>query len=421
MKGKMSYNNQILILGLIAILIAGCAGTQAGTSQQTPVPLENASGLNETPVPRSPASTDRSSGTDIDPTMVLKVSQESPGEAPVEWQTASPESQGMDSTILSEMFAAIEESRTDLHSLMIWRDGSIVLEAYFYPNQADDKHVMFSVTKSVMATLTGIALGRGYIESVDQKIVDLLPEASFENQDPRKGQVTLENVLTMTSGLGWEEADATFAQLYSHEDWVEYVLGMDMIAGPGLSFNYCSGCSHILSAVIQDSTGQELLEFARESLFEPLAISDFSWETDRKGLPIGGWGLELTTRDMAKLGILYLHQGRWDGIQIVPPEWTDAAVEFHTDTGDGVGYGYQWWVYPDYGGYAALGRGGQTVFVIPDQKLIIATTAELDNHAPIFDLMDNFILPAILSDQALPPNTTGEKRLEAIVEQIAQP
>lgn len=417
----MTPIHRFLILGLIAFLAIRCAGTAPAPTLQPPAPPEVTTGTATEPTRRPQDSLEAPTGSALDPTLLPQVSSGGSSDTSGDWQAASPESQGMDSNLLAEMFLEIEEGGTDLDSLMILRNGSIVLEAYFFPNTADRKHVMFSITKSFMATLTGIALELGYIESVDQRIVDLLPETSFDNPDPRKEQVTLEDVLTMTSGLGWEEIDPTFAELYYQEDWIEYVLGKPMVADPGSLFSYCSGCSHILSAVLQERTGQDLLQFARENLFEPLGISDFNWETDRSGLPIGGWGLELTTRDMAKIGILYLNQGSWKGTQVIPAEWIDAAVEYHTDTGDGLGYGYQWWIYPDYEAYAALGRGGQTVFVIPDKDLIISTTAETPNHDPIIDLIDGFILPAVRSDQGLPPNPEGEKRLRAIIDQISQP
>jgi CubicO group peptidase (beta-lactamase class C family) len=337
------------------------------------------------------------------------------------WQAASPESQGIDSHTLAEMFQAIEQEEINLHSLMILRNDLVVLEAYFSPYTMEQKHVMFSITKSIMATLIGIAIEQGYIEGVDQRISELLPEASLPDPDPQKEKITLEDVLTMTSGLGWEETDRTFGQLYGQYDWLGYVLGKEMVADPGSRFSYCSGCSHILSGVLLETTGMNPLDFARENLFAPLGITDFRWETDREGLPIGGWGLELTTRDMAKLGILYLERGSWNGQQIVPAEWIDKAVEYKVGAGGFVGYGYQWWIYPEYNAYSAFGRGGQIVFVIPVEGLIIATTAETANHDPILALIEDFILPAVQSEGVLPENPEGEQRLQDWIAFFARP
>ena len=138
-------------------------------------------------------------------------------------------------------------------------------------------------------------------------------------------------------------------------------------------------------------------DFAQQALFDPLGIRTVTWEHDAQEIPIGGWGLQLTPRDMAKLGYLYLHNGMWDGQQIVPAAWIKAAVQQHTTTDStlGLGYGYQWWTAPSLDGYAALGRNGQTIVVIPHLQLIIVTTAALDGHEAIFELIEQEIVPAV--------------------------
>ena len=225
---------------------------------------------------------------------------------------------------------------------------------------------------------------------------------------PRRGEavaakqaMTLENLLTMTSGLDWEEGDPTYASLYRSQNWVDWVMKLPMTGEPGKDFVYCSGCSHVLSAVLQQQTGMNTEAFADQNLFQPLGISDYRWDKDAQGIPIGGWGLGLTPRQMAKLGYLYLHQGNWNGRQIISSSWVKTATTRHVVTGDKIAggsldYGYQWWIYPTNNAYTALGRGGQTIFVAPDQDLIVVTTADLPGgHDPIFDLIDRFILPAV--------------------------
>jgi CubicO group peptidase (beta-lactamase class C family) len=152
-----------------------------------------------------------------------------------------------------------------------------------------------------------------------------------------------------------------------------------------------------LSAILQQETGKNTREFAQGALFGPLGIADYRWEVDSKGIPIGGWGLEIAPRDMAKLGYLYLHQGEWDGQQIVSPQWIEKATQKHIDTEDEFDYGYQWWINPRLGAYMALGLYGQTVFVLPEADLIVVTTAKLENHDEIFRLIEAYILPAIQS------------------------
>ena len=185
--------------------------------------------------------------------------------------------------------------------------------------------------------------------------------------------------------------------MYQSGDWVQYMLDLPIQEQPGQQFRYCSGCSHLLSAIIQRRTGINTRDFAKQALFDPLGINSVTWEQDRQGIPIGGWGLQLTPRDMAKLGYLYLHDGMWDGQRIVSAAWVNAAVERHTATDSklGLGYGYQWWTYPACGAYAALGRDGQTIFVIPDLQLIVVTTAKVDGHEAIFKLIEQYIVPAV--------------------------
>ena len=310
------------------------------------------------------------------------------------WQAARPETQGMDAQRLEQMQARIKSEQIPLHSLLIIRHGVIVSENYYSGYQKDTQHELYSVTKSFISTLVGIAFDQGKLTALDQKALELLGETSSTYADAQKQAITLENLLTMTTGLGWTEGDVTYRQMYMSPNWVNMVLSLPMTAEPGKTFNYCSGCSHILSAILQRQTGGTEA-FAMKNLFGPLGITNYRWEKDNQAIPIGGWGLQLTSRDMAKLGYLYLHQGQWEGRQVVSSAWVKTATQKHVPTDGNLGYGYQWWTYPSGNAYTALGRGGQTVFVAPDQDLIVVTTADLPaGHDPIFDLIDNYILPA---------------------------
>ena len=313
----------------------------------------------------------------------------------VDWQSATPESQGMDGEKLAQMLADIEQRNLNLHSLLIIRNGFVVSENYFGGYAKTRTHLLYSCTKSFIATLVGIAVDQGEINSLDQKVLAFFPDKSFEKVDEHKQVMTLENLLTMTSGLDWEEGDAAYSAMYQSDDWVKQVLDLPMRETPGSTFNYCSGCSHVLSAILNAQTGMTSQAYADENLFGPLGIEDYSWDTDASGNAIGGWGLWLTPRQMAKLGYLFLHKGEWDGRQIVSESWVEQATQAHVNTGDdGGGYGYQWWVLPNLGGYAALGRAGQTIFVAPDLDLVVVTTAEIDGHDAIYRLLDRYILPA---------------------------
>jgi CubicO group peptidase (beta-lactamase class C family) len=311
------------------------------------------------------------------------------------WRTSTPAHQGMDAGKLALMLDFVRQQDLALHSLLVIRNGAIVSETYFGSNLPDDRPELYSVTKSFIATLVGIAIDKGFIKGVEQPVGDFFPDRSFANWDAAKQAMTLENILTMTTGLDWPEEDATFQRLYGSRDWVKFVMDEPMRSQPGSEFLYCSGCSHVLSAIIQRQTGMNTRDFAQQELFGPLGISHAVWDTDTAGIPIGGWGLKLTPRDMAKLGYLYLNDGAWDGRQIVSAGWVKTATQKHTASDTDLGYGYLWWTYPKWGAYAALGRYGQTIFVVPDMDLIIVTTAALENHDPIFDLIEQYIVPAV--------------------------
>jgi len=221
------------------------------------------------------------------------------------WRISSPEEQGMDSAKLSQMLESVRVQGLNLHSLLVIRNGYLVSETYFLNYDAEQKHELYSVTKSFVATLVGIAIDRGAISGVDQKVVDFFPDKVFENSDNRKAAMTVENVLTMTTGLDWEEGDLAYGRLYRSRDWVKHMLDMTMAELPGSRFNYCSGCSHLLSAIVQRQVGVSTQEFAESYLFKPLGIENYTWSPDTSGIAIGGWGLQLTPREMAKLGYLW--------------------------------------------------------------------------------------------------------------------
>jgi CubicO group peptidase (beta-lactamase class C family) len=309
------------------------------------------------------------------------------------WRTSTPEEQGVDAELLEQMLSVIDERGLNVHSVVVTRDGYIIAERYYPPYDQATRHPLFSVTKSFVSALVGIAIADGFIDGVDAVVVGFFPGRQFANLDDRKRAMTLEHLLTMTSGLDWAEGMPTYQEMARTEDWVHYVLDKPMVAEPGTQFNYCSGCSHILSAIIQETTGTGTLAFAEHVLFGPLGISDVDWETDGTGIPNGGWGLNLTPRDMAKLGLLYLNDGVWDGQQVVPAEWVRASVSDGVDTGDGWRYGYQWWLDPANGRFAAIGLASQLIYVIPELNTVVVFTAALGDNSVLFDLVDDYVVP----------------------------
>lgn len=300
----------------------------------------------------------------------------------------------MDSGRLNEMMASIDAQAINLHGIVVIRHGVIVAERYYGAFNESGRSEIYSCTKSFISTLIGVALDKGLLGSIDQPVLGFFSDRSFENVDERKQTMTIRNLLTMTPGLTWEESDATYMQLYSSADWTKTILDRPMAFQPGSQFEYNSGASHILSAIIQKSTGMNTADFARTNLFEPLGITGFQWSADSAGLSIGGWGLQLTPREMAKLGYLFLRRGEWDGRQIVSSDWVNAATKKQVSADNTLGYGYHWWISADGSAYMALGRYGQAIYVKTDLDLVVVITAQEDNHDRALGLIGAYILPA---------------------------
>lgn len=346
------------------------------------------------------------------------------------WQHTAPEEQGMDSELLAQMMANIQKDKLNLHSLLIARNGYLVSELYVYPYSAEQAHQVMSVTKSVIATLVGIAIQKGEIKDIHQPLLDLLPGQEAANLDDQKKAITLEDLLTQTSGVDCPDAPGPGEiSMEASPDWIQFMLDRPMAAKPGSTFHYCNGATHLLSAVLQQATGMSAREFANRELFGPLGIGPISeerWPSDPQGVTIGGYGLTLTPAEMAKFGYLYLNQGKWDGQTIVPGKWVTAATASHANRGDKKEYGYLWWVDPQKEWYAALGRAGQHVFVYPSKQLVVVFTSDLPytndaDLAPLQKLLDQYILPAVKSDRSLSPNSKGVAQLEAGIQSLSQP
>jgi CubicO group peptidase (beta-lactamase class C family) len=341
-----------------------------------------------------------------------------------EWPVSTPEQQGMDSTPLAALFELIQAEAYEIDSVLIIRHGTIVADAYRYPYTADRLHVQYSITKSVIATLVGIAIDQGLLDGVNTPLLEFFPEYTISDADA-KSAITLEHALTMSAGLDWEDDGTMIYRMIPRQDWVEFVLNLPLTHDPGTHFAYNSGLPHVLSAVLEQVTGMSTAAYAEQVLFGPLGITDYDWETDRQGITNGGWGLWLAPHDMAKLGTLYLHDGVWEDEPIVSPDWVEAATAPHIDATDpGERYGYLWWLGAHESfTYSARGLGGQYIFVIPDYDLVVVITSDPEpgtGNLPK-DLLADYILPAVDSDEPLPPNPTAAAALEAQIKALAQP
>ena len=338
---------------------------------------------------------------------------------PFEWKTARPEDHGLDPDILAKLTELIEkgEEYPRLHSLLIIRNGSLVLEEYFNGWKADKLHTLQSVSKSFTSALVGIAIERGEFHGVDEKILGFFPEMKgIANMDDRKRSIRLRDLLTMRSGTDYNEngPDSPHHQLNRQPTgWDKFYLDRPMISDPGTNFLYDSGGVILMSAMLKNRTSMHADAYAKEYLFKPLDIKKNFWLRNREGHSHTGGGLGLISRDTAKLGLLYLNKGRWEGKQIVPEAWIRESftmhVAFENTDSDVVGYGYLWWILkPDPQGngsqniYAAMGFKAQYIFVIPEHNMVVVvhgdTRSSEDQRQPRRFLYSH-ILPAVNRDR----------------------
>ena len=368
--------------------------------------------------------------------------------------TSIPEEQGMDSNRLLEMVHFYKERHSEdptysIDSITIIRNGYLVADIYFNPLfPRDAPHIIHSCTKSIMSTLIGIAIEQGYIEGVDVAVLDFFKDKKIAITDERMAEVTLKDLLTMQTGIrsqdsylyGWRGLFETMAT----DDWVAHILSQPMDVKPGTRFDYSNLSSFLLSAIIQGSTGMDTLAYARKNLFDPLGIKDVYWETSPQGIGIGFARMWLKPHDMAKVGLLYLQQGRWEDRQIVPAAWIKDSVTPHAYPKNYVdvldekgekdyeasqrnwvgmkfikpfsdGYGYQWWL-DKSGTYTALGTSGQYIMVAPEENLVVAVTNSSSGMGTFFPakLLGQYILPAVESNEAIAANAAAQRELAAV-------
>jgi CubicO group peptidase (beta-lactamase class C family) len=310
------------------------------------------------------------------------------------WRTAAPEDHGVDGALLKAMEQQVVDQKIPVDSILIVKDGYLIHESYFGAAGDKTRHELYSATKGFVSTLFGIAHDRSLIGDLRTPVLDALGRKDFKNMDDRKAAITLEDILTQRTGLKWDESRVQdYNSMKRTYDWVQFTLDRPMVDQPGQTFVYCSGGSHLLSVLIQKYTGMTMAKFAEEALFKPLGITKYDWSSDPTGITEGATGLRLTSRDFAKLGLLYLQEGRWDGQQVVSQDWVRAATATHTPAMLGFSYGYQWWTNDDLHMYAALGGQAQNLWVWPEKNLLVVTTARIGDNQ-VWDPINNFIVPA---------------------------
>ena len=334
------------------------------------------------------------------------------------WTMGTPEEQGFDSAKTADGLLAIKKNGTLIHSLMVIRNDKVLLDAYFYPYDGSTYHDLASVTKSVMTTLIGIAADQGKL-SLDDPMLSFFPDREIANHDERKEKITLRHLASMSSGLECAQDDEmTLIEMRASKDWVQFALDLPVVKEPGTRFAYCGVNMHLLSAILKEATGMNALEFARENLFGPLGIQDVYWPDDSQGVTHGWGDLCLHPADMAKLGFLFLHNGTWEGQQIVSHAWVEGALQpYFGGTGRIEDYGYGWWIgqaenEPEF---LAAGNGGQKIKVYPLLNMIVVTTGGGFEYSEI----EPYMLAAMGDFKPLPTNPTGIATLNAALTAIA--
>jgi CubicO group peptidase (beta-lactamase class C family) len=347
------------------------------------------------------------------------------------WTIASPESVGLDSPRLCAIAARLKETEANVHAVVIVRHGKLVFEQYFpgpderwdvagqYDHDATTKHDTRSASKSVISLLVGVAIDRKLIASANEPVVKFFPEYSSV-KSPGWDQVTLRHLLTMSSGMqwdenrGWNDPKNDEPHLGSEADPIRYILSKPIAAPPDTVWTYNGGGTDLLGNILERVSGKPLEAFAREVLFQPLGITDLEWKTyPKNGKIASAVGLRIRPRDAAKIGQLVLNGGAWGGKAIVSPEWIAQSVRPRFQA---IGYfsglffyGQQWWLgrsialEQEVKWIAAMGSGGQRLFIVPDRDLVVMTTSGLyfrpgqGNGA--LDMMANFILPSVRDDK----------------------
>ncbi|MFC5408101.1 serine hydrolase domain-containing protein [Larkinella bovis] len=326
------------------------------------------------------------------------------------WPVASLQSQQMDAKLIEQLTDEVQtEQYRNIHSLLICRNGKLVYEKYFSGYTRAVPENIFSATKSITSALVGIAVDQGAIKSLDDRVLDYFPQyADLPNLTPAKKAIRIRDLLTMSSGLACRDDDpqspGNEAQMYTSSDWVRYTLGLPMENNPGTQAYYCTGGVAVLGGILQRATGKTVDEFSQQYVWEPLGIRPVRWDRMPTGQVNSSGRLFIRPRDMAKIGQLFLNKGQWAGKQILSASWVEESTRNQVTLRDQE-YGYLWWrrsfsvnnkTYP---AYYASGNGGQFMLVLPNENIVVVSTAGNLNSgltAQLFGMIRFYVLPALL-------------------------
>jgi len=329
-------------------------------------------------------------------------------------QLRSPESLGISSQAILDFVEAAEKERPDeLHSFILLRHGQVAAQGWWDPFKQDSPHMLFSLSKSFTSTAIGIAQAEGRL-NINDKVISFFPEQAPAAPSVNLQAMRIRDLLSMSTG---HNDDATDRMRNDSISWVKKFLSLPVEHKPGTHFVYNSAATYMLSAIIQKTTGQTVLEYLTPRLFQPLNIPHPAWEKSPEGINTGGWGLMIRTQDIASFGQLYLQKGSWKGKQLIPAAWVEEATKKQTSNGSNPdsdweqGYGYQFWR-TRYDLYRGDGAFGQFCIVFPKQDAVLAITSGTTSMGSIMNLVWKYLLPA-LSEKPLSENKTAFNALQA--------
>lgn len=293
--------------------------------------------------------------------------------------------QGMDPVTIENTYEEAE-NLDNLYSLLILKNGYLIAEKYFNGMTANDAARTASVTKSITSALAGIAIRENFITGPEHKLKDFFPEIDWGSTDPRKSLITVEQILQMRSGYPWEEFDGYLDTLFYSSNWIPFLKQFPLIHDPGTQFGYSNFTAHIMGIIIARSANQSLFSFAGNYLFNNMGISIPYWPQDANGYYYGSGDIQMIPRSLAKFGQLYLDNGVFNDIQLIPSEWVNSTFQIYSSSTYGreiltnirsLKYGYLWWsgTSGNHRIWFAWGHGGQMVVIIHDLKMVVVATA----------------------------------------------
>jgi len=307
---------------------------------------------------------------------------------------STPEEQGLDPKLVAELYHKASELET-LYGLLVIKNGYLVAEGYFNGGSVEQKAFMASATKSITSALVGIALDQGCLESLDQKMLDFFPEYTDQIDDPRKEQITIRDLLMMRSGFVWEERTQYMEAFFSSGGyWLPFIVDFPLTSDPGTEFGYSNLSSHTLGVIVSRACETDLYSFAQEYLFSPINAAVGEWSQDADDNYYGAHAIQLSARDRAKFGLLYLNGGEFEGDQVISAEWINDSLQNYSERINlsgwipglssrvgfyrNIGYGYQWWSAKagKHHFYYAAGHGGNQIILLDELDMVIVTSAD---------------------------------------------